>query len=111
MNMQYPVKTGEIIFRTVNDALLKEARQSYARQVQRMAVTIEMQIMQNEPMTLTLIDEDGHRVCAKGQVPEAAMNRPLDKERLKTNIKARDLLHCEGLNLDLDDGLAVPMKV
>lgn len=112
MNMQYPVKTGEIIFRTVNDALLKEARQSYARQVQRVAVTIEMQIKQNEPMTLTLIDEDGHRVCAKGQVPEAAMNRPLDKERVEKQIlKLGDSpYHCEGLNLDLDDGLAVPMK-
>lgn len=112
MNMQYPVKAGEVIYRTVNDALLKEARQSYARQVQRVAITMEMQIKKNQPMILTLIDDEGKRVSVKGEVPEAAMNRPLDKDRVEKQVlKLGDSPYeCEALSLELDDGLALPMK-
>lgn len=112
MNMQYPVKPGEVIFRTVNDALIKSARQTYARQVQRVDVEMTLSIKANEPMTLTILDEDGNKVAVEGDVPEAAMNKPLDKERVTKQVaKLGDSPYRnQELIIHLDDGLALPMK-
>ncbi len=113
MNMQYPVKPGEVIYRTVNDALIKSARQTYARQVQRVAVEMSLDIKANQPMNLNIIDEDGNKVSVTGgDMPEAAMNRPLDKDRVEKQImKLGDSpYYSKALNIGLDDGLALPMK-
>lgn len=112
MNMQYPVKPGEVIFRTVNDNLLKEARQSFARQVQRVDVRILMEIKADTPMRITVEDVDGNKVSVTGDTPEAAMKKPLDKERVeKQLLKLGDSPYeAAAVEIELEDGLAIAMK-
>jgi len=112
MNMQYPVRPGEVIYRTVDDSLLKEARLSYARQVQRVEVEIALSIKSGEAITLQIQDKEGHRVFVEGDQPEAAMKRPLDAERVEKQImKLGDSPYfCEAPVINLEDGLALPMK-
>ena len=112
MNMQYPVKPGEVLFRTVNDALLKDARLTFARQVQRVDVNILMEIKSGSPMRITIEDVDGNKVSVEGDTPEAAMKKALDKERVeKQLLKLGDSPYqAKSVDIDLDDGLAVAMK-
>ncbi len=112
MNMQYDVKPGETVYKTVDDALLKDARATYSRQVQRVPVTLEVAILKDTPISMTIMDTDGHKVSMDGQLPEAAMKKALDAERVEAQVmKLGDSPYfAEHIEIKLDDGLALPMK-
>lgn len=112
MNMQYPVKADEVIYRTVDDALLKEARLSFARQVQRVAISMKLSIKEGQDIALELSDLDGNTVQVSGDKPEKAMNKALDIDRVKKQIlKLGDSPYlCSDPIIELDDGLALSMK-
>ncbi len=112
MNMQYDVRPGETLYRTVNEVLLKQARATYARQVQRVPVKMEVRILKDTSIEMVLIDVNGNRASAKGQRPEPALKRALDKERVEAQVsKLGDTPYLVShVNLELDEGLALPMK-
>lgn len=78
-------------------------------------VTIFMyaKISNGEPMTLTVWDNNSNTVTVLGTVlPEQAKNKPLDEERVKSQLKKLGTtpFSAEAIDIDLEENLVLPIS-
>lgn len=57
------------------------------RHVQKVGVEFAFAMKPDTPAFLSAVDSDGHSVCAEGPVPETALNKPTDEERVKAALE------------------------
>ena len=71
------------------------------------------ELKKNEPLALTVYDEDGYSVSVSGaQIPEPAINRAMDSDRLKEQLMklGNTPFATEHIDISVDDGITVPVK-
>ncbi len=64
------------------------------------------------PISLALRDEDKNSVYVEGEIPQIALNKPTDEERVRQNLgkTGGTAFHFEDLDISLDDGLMIPVS-
>lgn len=81
--------------------------------VRRIGVHIFASLKMGEPLTVSIYDDDGH--CAYGrsdECAEAAINRPMDKERLISQLEklGETPFYAIDTEIDTDSGITIPIK-
>lgn len=84
----------------------------YREEAQRVSLEMECSILLGEPARLTVHDREGRRVSALGEVPQAALTRPLDEERCRTQLTKTGgtPFRVERFSLQLGEGLSLPLS-
>lgn len=90
--------------------LFRAARAAYEREDLRVVpVSLEAEILAGQACRLTASDPDGHIAVSEGPVPEAARNRPLDAEDVKSRLgkTGGTVFRAGTVRVTLDEGLAL----
>lgn len=74
------------IYRLIDQAQMRAARESYLRPRRRVAVTARLTLRAQEPMRL-LVSDGEHRFCAVGEAVERAQTRPTDRARVVEQLQ------------------------
>lgn len=80
------------------------------RQVQKVGVELAFAMKAGAPAFLSALDCDGNSVCAEGEIPQAAVNKPTDSERARAALckTGGTPYHVEGVRCSIDPGLMLP---
>ena len=81
--------------------------------IRKIPIYMSAELKKNEPLALTVYDEDGHSVSVSGaQIPEPAINRAMDSDRLKEQLMklGNTPFSPEHIDVLVDDGITVPIK-
>lgn len=79
----------------------------------KIGVNIFAELRENEPLSLTMIDEDGNSVVEIGTVKsEKAHSAPLSRERLTAQLEklGDSVFFAESSEVSIDDGIIVPIS-
>lgn len=91
--------------------VLGRLQRLYDKETPRVPVKMALAMRKEEPLTLSVRDADGHSVTVLGQLPEAAVNRPLDAERASAQLeKTGGTPFSASVDCDFEDGLTVPLS-
>ncbi len=109
----YTGKKGPDMFGTHQDegedrALFNRIRATYENgEVQRVPVRFHISVMFGQPVTLTAMDEEGHRVRNQGGLPELAKKHPLTHQELADRLRKTGgtPYYVSGVQVSLDPGL------
>lgn len=82
----------------------------YDKENPLVAVTMDLRV-RADTCTLTVTDEDGHRICVTADGAETAINRPLAPERAREQIAKTGgtPFYANDVAVTIDDGLTLPM--
>ncbi|MGO5052258.1 DUF3656 domain-containing U32 family peptidase [Lachnospiraceae bacterium LCP25S3_G4] len=100
-----------VLYRTRNESLIQELHKEYVNHKIQEKINGNLTIVKDEPVTLTLWNRD-KKVCVVGEVPELAVNQPMDQKRVETQIRKTgntDFVFHE-LKVDIDDGVFLQMQ-
>lgn len=92
--------------------LFDQARQFYSRGEHKLTpVTFSASVRSDAPLTLIARDPDGHETAVQGDVPEAARTRAVTEEQIRGQLEKTGgtVYRAEAVQVELDDGLSVPM--
>ncbi|MBQ7573744.1 MAG: U32 family peptidase [Clostridia bacterium] len=81
--------------------------------IRKIPIYMSAELKKNEPLALTVYDEDGYSVSVSGaQIPEPAINRAMDSDRLKEQLMklGNTPFATEHIDISVDDGITVPVK-
>lgn len=98
-------------FREVDQKLLKSIDEAYILKEKKEKISGKLIIRKQKPVTMEL--QDGEIcVTVTGQVPMEAQSRPLTEEEAKKQFSkfGATMYELEGLEIELDDGLFLPVK-
>lgn len=93
--------------------LYAQARTTYQSGEHRtVGVRFEMELLAEQPVRLTARDEQGHTAQADGPVPERAVKVPLTHEKVEGQLSRTGgtVFHCTKLQLQMDEGLSLPLS-
>ncbi len=79
----------------------------------RNEIFLSAQLKLNQPMQVSVWDNEGHFVCAQGEIPaEMAQNRPLDRDRIIDQLKklGSTPFYAEKIEPELDEGVTIPVS-
>jgi len=67
---------------------------------------------ENEPISLSVRDKDKNIVYVEGEIPQKAINKPTDEQRVSQNLNktGNTAFHFSELDIELDDGLMIPVS-
>lgn len=68
-------------------AVFSQLHTLYKEEARRVLICFTLTVKEGEPVSLTAEDQEGHRSTAFGDLPETALNRPLDQDRCRDQLK------------------------
>lgn len=85
----------------------------YQNEVQRVPVYFMLRIQNGEPVLLRVRDGEGRSAEASGEIPQAAMNRAIDRERCEEQLNktGNTPFFAAQIDCEIDDGLSVPVSM
>lgn len=95
-------------------AVFSELHGIYNQEYQRIPIHFILRIKKGESVSLQADDNDGTTVVARsGDIPEAALNRPIDEARCTEQLKKTGgtPFSVEKITCDIEDGLSVPVSL
>lgn len=97
-------KSNELVEQITNTINLKQ---------RKVPVTFNIKIKENNKLFLEVIDDKENKLSIEGPVIEKSINNPTTKEDIINKIsKLGDTVYkVENINLDIDNGIFVPMKI
>ncbi len=112
VNFKHPCQMGEPVYKTYDEEMMKEARDTYHKEFLRIPVMMEITIKGETPVTCSLSDGDRHVWEVSEIVPQKAMKRALKKEDVIGQLSKMGGTPYETsqVQVNLEDGLALPMK-
>ncbi|MEM2991378.1 MAG: DUF3656 domain-containing protein, partial [Halobacteria archaeon] len=108
------VEKGSRVFKTLDAALIKEARSTYEELNRKVLVDIKASLKIGKPFTLLLEDEDGNIVVeASDCIAQSAVKHPLTKDVLikQLNRFSETPFSPRNLSIDLDEGAFIAFSV
>ena len=81
--------------------------------IRKIPVNISGTLKQNEPLCLTIYDNDGNCAYTEGTLKsETALNSTLSEERLKEQLLklGNTPFECDDIDISVDDGITIPIK-
>lgn len=95
---------------TAANGVLSSLARLYDKERPLVAVTMDLSV-RADICSLTVTDEDGHRVCITADGAETAINRPLDPDRAREQLAKTGgtPFYAEGVSVTIDEGLTLPM--
>lgn len=105
---------GNRVYKTSDKKLLDKAKETYAgKGIRRTALRGRVCIHAGKPVEFYVADMDGNEVAALGEaLPEPAINRPLEKERVVEQLCKTGGTPFEfaAIDVNLDEGLSIPVS-
>ena len=102
------------VYKTSDYNLLKSLEKTYKSTlpVKKIPLKCNIIIRRNENSTIILSDADKNTVKVSGRMPESAINKPLDSEKVKKQIckLGGTPFFISSINVMLDDGLSLPLS-
>lgn len=95
-------------------AVFSELHGLYNQEYQRVPIQFILTIKKGEPVTLLVTDSTGNRAkAAFGDMPEAAVSRPIDEERCTEQLKKTGgtPFFTEQITCEIDGGFSVPVSL
>ena len=67
---------------------------------------------EGEPISLSVRDKDKNTVFVEGDIPQKAINKPTDEQRVSQSLNktGNTAFHFSELDIELDDGLMIPVS-
>ena len=67
---------------------------------------------ENEPISLSIRDNDKNTVYVEGDIPQKAINKPTDEQRVSQSLNktGNTAFHFSELDIELDEGLMIPVS-
>ena len=93
--------------------LFAQARQRYGRGEHKLTpVWFTAQVKKDQPLSVTVWDEEGREATAQGEVPEAARSREVTAEQIEKQLTKTGgtVYEAQGITAEVDAGLSVPMS-
>ncbi len=93
-------------------SVLPELKKLYQKERKISGLSYKVKIKQNEPVEITASDDDGFTASVAGMQPEAAINRPTDKESVENQLSklGSTIYEYKKSDTDIDNGLSVPVS-
>lgn len=93
-------------------AVFAELHGLYNKEYQRVPVRFILKIKAGEPVFLKAEDGDGFTACQNGEIPEAAVNRPIDETRCREQLNKTGgtPFFAEEISCKVEEGLSVPVS-
>lgn len=108
------IKRGNSVYKTSDADLNRAAYESYAAgNIKKIKISGQAVLSREQPLTLTLMDDDGHRAFSQGDIlPEEAHSKEISKERLTDQLMKTGGTPFEisELDIELDGGLSIPVS-
>lgn len=88
---------------------VNKAHELYRREYQRVGLSADFRMKSGEPFELRVTDRDGHEVTIKGDVPQEALTREVDKTFVESKLSkcGGTPYLLENINCDIESGLSV----
>ena len=113
VDFKYNAKVGEVIYRTYDNEIMKEAKQSYLKEYRKSKITMNLTIKLDQQIELILIDDLNNTVTVSSENKvEKAINRPIEEDRVKKQlVKLGDSSYEASIvNIVLDEGVSLPIS-
>lgn len=97
-------------FRKENKEFVTYLKDKYIGKKLKKGISIKFKCCKNEPIEISAIVNEKKIVC-KGDIPNQAVNKPLDLETIKSKLEKTgntDFVFCN-MDIELDDNLFIPM--
>ncbi len=93
----------------MSSELINTAHELYRRDRQSVAVKMYFELKNGHPASLTLSDNDGHKVTASGSVPTVALKAPVTAESVKEKLSklGGTCYYLNDFDASIDDGLFI----
>ncbi len=108
------ISRGNGVFKTSDAGLNRAAHESYvAGNIKKIKISGRAVLCREQPLTLTLADNDGHKANASGTVlPEAARKSEITKDRLTEQLMKTGGTPFEfsELDIEIEGGLSIPIS-
>ncbi len=110
--MKHPVKPGEAVSITVDDNLLKEARGTYHKDAQLVAIKGQVDLRLDQALTLTVSDDRGNVITAQGDLVEKALKTPITLDRIEGQMRKTGgtPFYFTDLEIQVEEGVSVRMS-
>lgn len=113
VNFKHGCRKGEVVYKTYDEVLMKEARNTYHKEYLGIPVTMEITIFPGIPVTCSLSDGVRQVWEVSEVTPQEANKRALTKEDVSGQLSKMggtpyDVVEVQ---VHLEEGLALPMKV
>ncbi len=112
INFKHRCSKGEKIYKTFDENLSKEAKNSYHKEFANQGLDATITIEKNKNIELKLIDGQKSISLISDIMPEDAINRALDKEKVISQLSklGGTPFALDKVEVILGDNLSVPMK-
>lgn len=99
-------------FREVDQSLLKRIDEAYILREAKEKISLILRIRKEKSVTMELIHANA-RVLALGEIPSEAQNRPIKAEDVRKQFSkfGQTMFEVTDMDIELDDGLFLPVKV
>jgi putative protease len=112
VNFKHYCNPGELVFKTYDEKKMRELRETFAKEMVEIPVSIEISIKKDREIT-SMITDGIHTVeFSTGIIPEPAINKELTEEDIQKGLGKTGGTPYKLVNLkvDLDPCLSLPMK-
>ena len=112
VDFKYKAFPGEVVYRTYDNEVMSGAKQSYHKEVRKSKIDMVL-LCRLEEVILKATDGQHEVVFTSDVKPEKAISFPLDYDRVKKQLAKLGSTPyvLDHLDVFLDDGLSIPMKV
>ncbi len=113
VNFKHACQIGEQVYKTYDEVMMKEARDTYHKEFLKIPVTMEITIKRGMPVTGILSDGDRQVREVSETVPQEAVKRALTEADVIGQLSKMGGTPYEAsrVQVHLEDGLALPMKM
>lgn len=107
-----PIKPNTNIFKTYDDALFNEIKNSTMNENRNVLVTVSIVIKKDEPILLTISDSIREIKVQSNMKPEEAKTRAITKDDVEKQISkfGNTVYKIDCINIELDDNIFIPMS-
>lgn len=93
-------------------SVLKRLARLYDKETGFVPVDMALTVEADQPIKLTVSDRDGHRLQVVGELPEAAIHRPLDPGRAEDQLRKTggSPFVASGVTVTVGEGLTLPLS-
>lgn len=107
----FGIRTKEDVTNATS-AVFGELHDYYKNERQTIAITSTIIIERDKPVTLTITDCDGNQVSVSSDIPQEAINRPIDQARCTEQLKKTGgtPFYCTSVLSTIGQGLSIPIS-
>jgi len=93
--------------------VLSKLEALYRNEVTRIPVVFDIFIRKKQPSRLICTDCDGNCATVEGEIPQLALNKPTDKERIAKSLNktGSTAYYAEKINYDIDSDVMMPVSL